>query len=214
MGIRDSLNDNSANQDNSEDKSVDSFNDTANADDSGIALVDSEEVLIIKDALNGNIGEVEGGSAAATNGATASLTDSHNQDNSLNVTAQTGGIAVASDREVDVDVTQDSNNNTASNGSAAVSDGGEATVASHNTTNSNNTDTSFTIGNVAVEVASSVLDGEVSGNSILTPVVPTGLATGANTISGDMNPTGIFVMSQNTGIQAQVQQAVTVQYNQ
>lgn len=210
--VEDSFNDSSNNS--NQDNTTDSYNDTAKAGDGGVSLVDSEDVAVTKDSLNGNIGEVEGGSVAATTGGTASMTDSFNTDNSINATADRGGIAVNSDEEVDVEVTKDSYNNKAEDGSVAVygDNSAEVDIASHNTINSGNSEVEVEVGNVTIEVATSVLEGAVSTN-ILTPAAAP-LTTGNNEISGaSVNATGITVLSQNTGIQSQVQQAVTVQYN-
>ena len=208
--VKDSLNDSSDNS--NQDNTTDSYNDTAKAGDGGVSLVDSEDVAVTKDSLNGNIGEVEGGSVAATNGGTATMTDSFNTDASVNVTAKDGGIAVNGDNAV---VTDGSYNNKAEDGSVAIygDNSAEVDIASHNEINSDNTTTTVTVGNVGIEVATSVLDGEVATNT-LTPGEGLVITTGNNTIdNGSVNATGITVLSQNSGIQSQVQQAVTVQYN-
>lgn len=212
--VKDSFNDSSDNS--NQNNTTDSYNDTAKAGDGGVSLVDSEDVAVTKDSFNGNIGEMEGGAVAATTGGTASMNDSFNTDNSINATADRGGIAVNSDEEVDVEVTKDSYNNKAEDGSVAVygDNSAEVDIASHNTINSDNETTTVTVGNVDIKVASSVLAGEVSGN-YLDPTVSLELVTGDNIMdNASVNSSGISVISQNSGIQSQVQQAVTVQYNQ
>lgn len=212
--VEDSFNDSSDNS--NQDNITDSFNDKAEAEGDGIALVDSEEVIITKDSFNGNIDEVEGGSVAATNGGTATMKDSYNEDESINATADRGGIAVNSDDDVEIEVAEDSFNNKAEEGSVAIYGDNEddIEIASHNTINSDNETTTVTVGDVVIEVASSVLAGEVTANTLVTTPSLT-LTTGDNIIdNGSVNSAGISVISQQSGIQSQVQQAVTVQYNQ
>lgn len=217
--VEDSFKDSSDNS--NQDNTADSFNDKAEAEGDGIALVDSEEVIVTKDSFNGNIDEMEGGAVAATTGGTASMTDSFNVDASINTTttADRGGIAVgglASEDEIEVEITEDSYNNKAEEGSVAIYGDNEAEIdiASHNTINSDNETTTVTVGDVVIEVASSVLAGEVSANNLITTPSLT-LTTGDNLMdNASVNSTGISVISQNSGIQSQVQQAVTVQYNQ
>ncbi|WP_243372445.1 hypothetical protein [Geotalea sp. SG265] len=158
---------------------------------------------------------VEGGSVAATTGATASMSNSNNVDQSINTKAEEGSVAVNSGGNAVVSTTEDSLNNKAQDHSAAIYGSGTATVNENvgNTTNSDNTTTTLTVGDIDVEIASSELDGTVSGNVQPATTLTELPLTGNNTLDGELEATGITVISQNTGYSSLVQQSVNVQVN-
>ncbi|ACM20144.1 hypothetical protein Geob_1786 [Geotalea daltonii FRC-32] len=167
-----------------------------------------------KEEVDGDIDNLSGGAVAATTGGTASMTDSFNTDSSINATAEEGAIAVNAAGDADISTTEESYNNHAEDHSAAAYNGDAyAQENFNNTTNSNNQTTTLTVGDVDVEIASSVLNGTVSSNVAPTDAEDVPL-TGYNEINDSLeSPSGITVLSQNTGFSSLVQQSVNVQVN-
>ncbi|GAB7026743.1 hypothetical protein [Geotalea toluenoxydans] len=165
-----------------------------------------------KEEVDGDIDNLSGGAVAATTGGTASMTDSFNTDSSINATAEEGAIAVNAAGNADISTTEESYNNHAEDHSAAAYNGDAyAQENFNNTTNSNNQ--TLTVGDVDVEIASSVLNGTVSSNVAPTDAEDVPL-TGYNEINDSLeSPSGITVLSQNTGFSSLVQQSVNVQVN-
>ncbi|MEZ4599771.1 MAG: hypothetical protein R2940_08280 [Syntrophotaleaceae bacterium] len=159
----------------------------------------------------------------------------------------------ANDQSIAVDDTANGNN-VAANQSAVIEDNlngpigndiqlgkqaaNDGSLVIDDIENVANTDASITIGDIDVKVAASVLNGEVSGNTIaleeffnavpvndsVSSVPPNGPPGGESKIeitTGDnsfaygcgFTASGIFANSQNTGLMSQTQQSISVQAN-
>ena len=191
-----------------------------------------DDAIIVEDNLN----DTQDGNNNANDGslvADVDIDDSGNTDNSFNDTqdgnnnANDGSLAfdkivVKDNGNTDNSDNLDGENNVnANDGSVAIDD-----INVENVGNTDNSDTLFGKNNANdgstllviedIAVASSVLVGTVSGNSIT--AVPIVIAAGINLETGDNcldtpSTTGISVISQNTGLMNGIQQSVNVQAN-
>lgn len=196
------------------DKSVNTIgNDTLNADqaanEGSIAVKDVAVSDIANDKSVTTIGnDTQNADQAANDGSIAvkdvAVTDVAN-DKSVTVTGNDVQSADVAANDQSMAVKDTLNNNTLYD------------FANDKSDNSINTDNSINISDIQVAVAASVLNGQVTGNSIsMTSAGSLNIDTGSNclgTDSGSFTTTGISAVSMNTGVMSQTQQSINVQAN-
>lgn len=128
------------------------------------------------------------------------------------------GSAVAQDQAIAVDLTANLEDNSTTTTTTSTANPVDNSINDSQIgafTNSNNDNSvNVSVSDIKVAVASSVLGGTVTGNSVAITDSAANVTTGDNDICTSFgSAAGIVPVAQNTGIGSQIQQSVNVQSN-